>query len=61
MKQRKRQSEKPERSSLEDRIRGFDESNLRCARFILANRSKYETPTSGGLILWAEKVMERLG
>lgn len=44
-----------------DRTAGYDASNLRCARVILANRSKYDTPTTGCMILWAETVTRRLG
>ena len=41
------------------RSRNFDADNLRCARLILSDRSRYERE-GAGVVAWAEAVIERL-
>lgn len=43
------------------KLRSYDESNLRCARIILADRAKYDKPDARFVITWAEAVLKRLG
>lgn len=43
-----------------DKLRGFDEANLRCARIILADQQRYDQPDSHCVIIWACTVIARL-
>ena len=39
----------------------YDRKNLETARYVLADPTKFDTPTSRCVLLWARLAVERLG